>query len=149
MTRIPPFIRALGVGGLVPFVLLAGALWLPLSLPQLVVVRTLLNTYAALILSFVGALHWGLALKDCPAGQEPDGLALLWGVVPCMLAWLALMLPPLATGLMLAGGFLLQLAMDWHRLARLGAPAWFLRLRIGLTAAVVSCLLGAAAAGAV
>ncbi len=144
--RIPPFIRALGVGGLIPFLVFGGALWLPLSAPQRAVAATLLMTYAALILSFLGALHWGLALKDCPSGQDPDAAALLWGVVPCMIGWLALMLPPLATALTLACGFLLQLGMDWYRLGRLGAPGWLLRLRAGLTAMVEISLLGAALA---
>ena len=142
MSRIPPLARALGLGGVVPFVLFSLLLWLPLSPLQHAAARSLLLSYAALILCFTGALHWGLALRQ-PDG-EPDALALLWSVCPCLAGWLALMLPPLFTTLGLALGFLLQLAMDHRRLPQLGAPDWLLRQRSVLTALVVPCLLAAA-----
>ena len=45
--------------------------------------------YAAVILAFMGAIHWGLAMRDrSGAGAGPY----LWGVTPSLLAWLALLL---------------------------------------------------------
>ena len=145
-TRIPPFTRALGVGGLVPFIVFSLALWLPLDFTQHTLAAGLLLTYAALILSFLGAIHWGLALRATPAEGEPDAVAMLWGVCPCLYAWLALMLPaPVGAGA-LAAGFIAQWLMDRARLQRLGAPGWLLRLRTGLSVVVVVTLAAAALA---
>ncbi|MDE3009749.1 MAG: DUF3429 domain-containing protein [Pseudomonadota bacterium] len=144
--RIPPFTRALGIGGLVPFVVFAGARWLPAGVLWQATAQSLLASYAALILSFLGAIHWGLALKNCPPEREPDALALLWGICPCLIAWLSLMLPPLPCLVVLAAGFVLQWLMDWRRLGVLGAPAWWLRLRSALTVVVLLSLTVAALA---
>ena len=45
--------------------------------------------YGAVILSFIGALHWGVAM--CATGLDPAQRrrAFLWSVAPALLAWLA------------------------------------------------------------
>ena len=50
--------RMLGYGGLLPFLFLAGAVVLGIRLP-LAPAPSLLVGYGAIILSFIGALHWG------------------------------------------------------------------------------------------
>jgi hypothetical protein len=52
--------RTLGYAGLIPFVLLALVLWLVDAQLQAWVSITLAS-YAALIVSFLGGIHWGMA----------------------------------------------------------------------------------------
>ena len=75
-TTIPTAAAILGAGGLVPFVGLALAPLWSLELfnrPPLAV----LGLYAAVILSFMGAIHWGLAMAEpsdpSTTGSNPTG----------------------------------------------------------------------------
>jgi len=131
--------RVLGVAGLLPFIAGAAAVWLAGSQDRLPAAAML--AYAALIASFLGGIHWGLAMRDSPA----DAAQLLWGVSPSLLGWLAVLLPP-RWGLLLAPATLIVCyAVDRRLYPRFGLGAW-LGLRAGLTVvASVSCLLGALA----
>ena len=136
--------RRLGWGGLVPFVSLAAALWLswPGYWPQ---ASTALLGYGATIASFLGAIHWGLVMRE---GSATPVLSLLWGVMPSLLSWVALLLGP-ALGLLLIAALLWScFAVDRALYPRYQLQAW-LPMRLWLTlVASVSCLAGAAALGA-
>ena len=131
--------RVLGLAGLLPFMAGASAVWL--IGPQDRLPAAALLAYAALIASFLGGIHWGLAMRDSPA----DAAQLLWGVSSSLLGWLAMLLPP-RWGLLLAPVTLIACyAVDRRLYPRFGLGAW-LGLRAGLTGvASVSCLLGALA----
>lgn len=122
-----------GAAGLVPFV--AGALgaWLGPDADRSLVLY-FLATYASVILAFVGALHWGVAMMDPAAGRRAQWLASLWSVTPALIGWAALMLPTVTGLRIMAGAFLLQLAMDRALARRHPVPHWFLPLRYRLTA---------------
>ena len=98
-----------------------------------------LLAYAASIVNFVGALHWGMAMRD-PAGAASGRL--IWSVVPSLLSWLSLLLAltlPVSIGLwMNAGLFWLCFAVDRTTYASIGVPAW-LRLRLHLTTVASIC----------
>jgi len=139
-----PLVRALGYGGLVPFAGLAGLLWvLP---PDLVLwVAMGLTAYAALIASFLGGIHWGLAWARATPGTEPAGIHLLWGVVPTLLAWPGLLMPPHA-GLVWLGALLVVCYLADRRLYPAAGLGRWLTLRWRLSAvAALSCLVGAGA----
>jgi protein-L-isoaspartate O-methyltransferase len=152
---LPTTAAWLGYGGLIPFILLAIAAGLGLGRnPEWPAAASLLAqdsrallAYGAVILSFVGALHWGFAmtLRDLPPRSR--NTAFLWSVVPALLAWVALVLPPAPAVALLILGFLAQYRRDVG-LARLAAlPAWYLPLRLRLTTvACVSLVLGGFAA---
>lgn len=136
----------LGYGGLIPFVGLALAAWVldapahSRSLPALLVSFALL-AYGATILSFLGAIHWGFAMRDA---SGPTARLLLWGVVPSLLGWLALLLSPVVGLCLLAAGLWVCYAVDRSVYPRFGLGAW-LPMRLLLTVvASVSCLAGAA-----
>lgn len=132
-------VRLLGLAGLLPFV--AGAAGLAmLPVPSLQAwAGVALVAYGALIASFLGGIHWGLAMQ----GQPPVGLRLGWGVLPSLFAWLAVLLPPSAGLLLLAVLLLACYAVDRRLYARAGMSSW-LGLRLQLTGvAVASCLAGA------
>lgn len=144
----PASVTWLGHGGLLPFVGLALAALLAPTW-RAVALHALL-AYGAVILSFVGALHWGLAMAQPGLDDRWRQRAFVWSVVPSLIGWAAIAWPdaPAAAGaIALAGGFLLHLQQD-HALARATAlPAWYLPLRRRLTLiAVASLALGAIAA---
>ena len=135
--------RVLGLAGLLPFVAGAAALAL-LQAPGLRLwAGTALIAYGALIASFLGGIHWGLAMQGTP----PVNTRLAWGVVPSLLAWVAVLLP-VGPGLLLLAGLLLACyAVDRPLYASAGLGGW-LGLRLQLTGvATVSCVVGAWAAG--
>ena len=133
--------RRLGYGGLIPFVILAAALWVARPGDWPLATMALLG-YGATISSFLGAIHWGLVLREGPAQPVP---ALLWGVVPSLLGWLALLLGH-APGLLLIAALLWAcLAVDRVLYPRFQLQAWLpMRLRLTLVASI-GCLAGAAA----
>ena len=63
--------RGLGVAGLLPFIAGAAAVWL--VGPQDRLPAAALLAYAALIASFLGGIHWGLAMRE----QTADAAQLL------------------------------------------------------------------------
>jgi hypothetical protein len=136
-----PWALGLGFGGLIPFVGLAVALWLVRPAHAEMVCAALLG-YGATITSFLGAIHWGLVMREGPAQHAPS---LLWGVSPSLFGWVALQLGA-ATGLMSMAVLLWAcFAVDRVVYPRFDLQAWLpLRLRLTLVASA-SCLAGAAA----
>jgi Protein of unknown function (DUF3429) len=130
----------LGRAGLLPFVAGAVVLWAS-SGDARVAWATALLAYAALIVSFLGGIHWGLAMRQA----TPSARGLAWGVVPSLLAWPMLLLPP-AYGLAGLGLALWACyAVDRRAFPAQGIGAW-LGLRLQLTVvASLSCGLAAAA----
>jgi hypothetical protein len=134
---LSPTTQALGFAGLLPFI--AGALAVAVGLPSWhdAALRALI-AYAAVIVSFLGGIHWGTS-----SGPEGDS-ARLWGVVPSLLAWPMLLLPAPRWALLgLAASLVVCWLVDRARFPSMGlAP--LLPLRTRLTAvAVVCCLIGA------
>lgn len=136
-----PVAMLLAYAGLVPFV--AGALLIWLVLPEAHPYVTLaLSAYAAVIISFLGGIHWGLVMRQA----RPEAASLLWGVVPSLLAWLAVMMVP-ASGLVIQGLVLIACYLADRRLYPAQGAAGWLVLRFRLSAmAALSCFIGAAGA---
>jgi hypothetical protein len=137
-TDLPAPARLLGPAGLIPFAALAIGVWagLPAAGPALV-------AYGATILAFLGAVHWGLALATPAAERGADWGRLGLGVVPSLIAWVALLLP-LPAGLGLLAVAILGTAAVESWAARMGlVPRAYLGLRWLLSAgAAASLLLG-------
>ncbi len=94
-----------------------------------------LTGYAAIILSFLGGIHWGIALML----QRPARLYI--AVLPALYAWGALLLPWPWSGWALALGFLPMLGLDWR--SRL-LPDWYRQLRLSVSIVVILNLCVAA-----
>jgi hypothetical protein len=97
--------------------------------------------YGAVILSFLGGIHWGLALARY---TTPHFRELGIGVLPSLVGWAGLLAGGTTGLLMLVAGFLAVLAVDIGMACDGRAPAWFGRLRAVLTGAVCATLLVAA-----
>ena len=135
-------IQRLAFAGLIPFVLLAALVWLLYGDERThPFVTDALAKYAAVILSTLAGIHWGLAFKV--SDKEPMNLA--WPVALPSLAWIASLLPPHA-GLVVDGVLLItSYAVDRRFYREHGMGDW-LTLRFRLTAvASMSCFLAAGA----
>jgi hypothetical protein len=131
----------LGYAGLAPFVLLAALLWIvqPDLRPWLTIALT---SYAALIASFLGGIHWGIAAQR---PHHEQTFHYLWGITPSLIAWLALIMPAYAGLPLLAALLVICYLVDRKAYATAGWSAW-LPVRLRLTSvAVLSCLIGAGA----
>jgi len=130
----------LGYGGLLPFA--AGAVAVVMhqgdwALPALV-------AYGACILSFLGAVHWGWVLGPEGVAAKPGlpvARTLLLGVVPSLVAWVALLLPvDQGLALLIAGlGIWYRYEQQVLGIAVLGKT--YLALRQQLTFGAVGCLV--------
>ena len=134
-------ITRLGYAGFVPFVSLTGLMWL-VDGELLPFVSIALGGYAATIVSFLGGVHWGIGFMK---GEAAPRFHFIWGVVPSLIAWLALMMPVQAAlpllGLVVVACYL----VDRKTYPAAGLASW-LPMRLHLTAvAALSCVLGAAA----
>lgn len=129
----------LGYAGLLPFVLGAALIWIVRADAQPYVAAAL-SAYAAVIVSFLGGIHWGLGFRAQPA----DASRFVSGVLPSLIAWVGVVMPPYA-GLVVLGVALIGCYLVDRRVyPRHGAAAW-LTLRFRLTVvASLSCFVGAA-----
>ncbi len=135
---IPPAVVYLGYGGLIPF--LALALATTADVNHRLLWAEALIAYGAIILSFVGALHWGFAMSLTELSIAKRNGCFVWSVVPALVAWLALLLPPIVAALLFISFFLLQYWQD-KRLCKMSQlPVWYLPLRLRLTVVACVCL---------
>lgn len=106
----------------------------------------LLQTYAAVILAFMGAVHWGAAMSgEDRFAQTQLGLS----VIPPLLAWLALMIPQVYGYSLLIVSFA-ALCMADNMVGRIQRfPSWYSPMRVALTTVVIFCLITAALAGVI
>jgi len=137
--KVPALVIQLGYAGLLPFVALASAVWLVDTKVSALVGLALVG-YGASITSFLGAIHWGLAMRE-PHQQRKAPY--VWGVIPSLIAWLALLQKP-AVGLILLAMLLwMCYAVDRATYTRYLLRSW-LPMRLTLTVvASVSCAGGA------
>ena len=139
---VPLIAVTLGCAGLLPFVgLVVAQRWgaEPFGRSPLDV----LSVYGAVILSFTGAVHWGLAM----AQSDRDGT---WGylvsIMPAALGWFAICFLPQPVALQVMAAAFVGLLLYDLRSVRVGvSPAWYGRLRWPLTLFVVASLLLASA----
>lgn len=147
---IPPAALVFGAAGAALFIALA--VMATLTGPPLDGhARSGLVLFGAVILSFLGGVHWGLTMVD-PAPSRPRTTTwrYFFAILPSMIGWLGAAL--LATSAewalsLLAVGFLLMLLHDVNAHHSSAVPPWYLRLRVPLTAAVVIALMLPAALG--
>jgi fumarate reductase subunit D len=133
---LPRWAARLGYTGLLPFVALAVAAWSAPAAYRAQATFALL-AYGATIASFLGAIHWGLAMRS-PLNPQPGPF--VWGVFPSLVAWVALLLP-VSQGLVTVALVLgMCLAVDRRSYPAYGLEEW-LAMRLRLTLVATICLL--------
>ena len=135
---LPITATLLGVAGLLPFI----ATGLAALGPQGDRAMLALVAYGAVILAFLGGVHWGFALEDAAARSERQRL--LWSVVPSLIGWVAMLLAIAvsveAAILLLVIAFIGTTAVE-ARAQRAGLmPRGYMALRYGLSTGVVLVL---------
>lgn len=146
-SAISGHLRLLGYGGLIPFVALALGGWVLADTGARIACLSLLQAYGLAIVSFVGALSWGVALVAPDPAPEFRRRLLLWSVVPSLIGWVSYALPLAASFLILAATAALALLIDLRVAPGLGLPEAWLRLRTHLSLGAMAALtLGSYAA---
>lgn len=130
----------LGLAGLLPF---AGAALAFFAAPDSWsgFAEGALIAYGAVILSFLGAVHWGLALR-APVEEAAAGPArLTLGVVPALIGWVSLLLPDVFALPLLALGILGTAGLEQWARGRGLVPGDYLMLRWVLSVGAALCLM--------
>ncbi|MCE2991129.1 MAG: DUF3429 domain-containing protein [Burkholderiales bacterium] len=100
-----------------------------------------LTTYAAIIVSFLGGIQWGIGVATESEQPQTANSLFLLSVVPSLLAWALLFLPS-NTSKVIVALFLVGLVWIVDALLHLQQviPAWFFRLRCVISAVVMISL---------
>jgi len=133
--------RTLTLASLAPMFVLAALAW---AEPWRDIALSGLVGYAAISLTFAGAIHWGRVLSEFhQSNQFPTQL---FGVLAAFLGWTGLLLPRELALPMLAAGLMFLWGTE-QMLFNEELPRWYRKLRTLLTAgAVLAMLIGWAAA---
>jgi hypothetical protein len=144
-SKVPSIAAWLGGLGAAPFIFLAGAMPLLPDDARLLVADALAG-YGAVILSFLGGVHWGLAIGaavGAPGGVQRPRLSgrLIVSVLPSLAGWVALLAPETIGLFILAVAIAAMLWVDLRATRAGEAPPWYPKLRIPLTIVVVTTLV--------
>lgn len=142
---IPRTALILGVAGLLPFVWGAAtglspdlARWAGQFVGPLFIGSYVSLTYGTVILSFMSGVLWGFATQ---ASGPEAATGYILSVAPALWAFFMVNGSTGDAAVNLFAGFLGLLLLDWHFWKMGTAPDWWLRLRGGLTAVVLLCLI--------
>ena len=140
--RLPVLAIILSVAGLIPFLLFGLGSVSTNTITSRIAAYVLIG-YGAVILSFIGAVHWGFTLATEHDPAERPRLAL--GVVPSLVGWGALALTlftlqPVLGLLVLIAGFVATAVVEWRAHGRGWVPGGYIGMRLGLTGVVVLIL---------
>lgn len=133
------FAWILGLAGLLPFA--AHALFAWLSPPSELggVLRSQAH-YSAAILTFLGALHWGVTLASPSIVDGRAVIRMLWSVLPSLYAWIVTLYPVEMSLPLLFGALLVALGVDLLLYRGTPVPRWFLGLRLVLSAGALAAI---------
>lgn len=138
-STIPKTALLLGYGGLIPFVTLSIATWI-LTSHWLVEVHEALLLYASIILTFMGAIHWGVAMTR---SSVPNSVHLSISVIPALIAWFAFFTTQTINYMILYISFAGLCLIDSKGSKQGDLPGWYPKLRVPLTTVVVISLISA------
>jgi len=130
------FAQRLGFAGLMPFLLLAIAALLNLHGPAAML---LFAQYSAIIVSFLGGVHWGIAMRDSNSNARQLG----WSMVPSVVGIVALLLSWFVN-ITLVLSLLVLMHLFWLNYERrrfeqqASSDHWYIQLRRQLTFTVVA-----------
>ncbi len=126
----------LGYSGLIPFVFFSLLNWIDVTV--VTEPHHYLLTYGAIILSFMGAVHWGVAMS---IKSDNASYQLGISVIPALLGWLALLLPLIYGYSILIVSFSLLCLLDNIHNKQGVFPGWYYPMRVKLTTIVVLSLV--------
>ncbi len=125
--------------GIAPLVGLALATWIATAAGNTSDFAFFTIAYAAAVLAFMGGSRWGYALK-LHDGKR-DIRRLLRAMTPPLVAWAAIVTPPLAGTAILLAAFLVQAVWDVTSAQSGHLPSWAARVRVEIAGFAVLALL--------
>ena len=131
----------LGYSGTIPFISLAVIVLLDTAYTAQAassLAASALHLYGAIILSFLGGLHWGRIACN-PDIKPSDKWFLIYSVIPSLMGWSSYLLSDIWQGAasVLIAGFIISFVID-IRFIKLGAwQFWMKPLRTNLT--LIAC----------
>ena len=135
----PQLAKLIGYGGLIPFVGCAALMYAGNTGASIIALFAS-AVYGAVILSFVGAVHWGLTMRE-----DRSPYWYVWSVIPAILGWLSIVLLDIKISLLaLAIAFTLAWSVDRQANLQGLIPAWYMRMRNILTVGATVSLLATA-----
>lgn len=137
--------RLLGYLGLLPFILSSILVWVPEYHNFAIQSITL---YAAVILTFIGGVHWGLAIQACKTSsaneRDQNDRALrnqfIFSILPSLVAWLAVLIAQPYSLLIMAIGFVTFWISEKILFSKALEP-WYSTLRNHLTIVATLCIV--------
>ena len=140
--RTSKLIILLSVLGLLPFFF--GLIDLLLNKDNLFFVINLPKYYGSVILTFLGAVYWGIILNDINKDfitEKVKTLIICWSIIPSLWSGLILIFSNNITIIILALCFIIVQFVDEFIIKYFKFPIWYLFLRRSLTISVISILI--------
>ena len=140
--RNSKLIVLLSILGLLPFFF--GLIDLLLNKNNLFFVVNLPKYYGSIILTFLGAIYWGIILNDSHKNLIPDKVKtyiICWSIIPSLWSSLILIYNHNITIIVLAICYIIVQFVDEFVIKYFKFPIWYLFLRRLLTVMVILILL--------
>ena len=135
----PQLAKLIGYGGLIPFLGCAAFIYAGNTGTSIIALFAS-AVYGAVILSFVGAVHWGLTMRG-----DRSPYWYVWSITPAIMGWSAIVLLDVKVSLMaLAVAFTLAWSVDRQASLNGLIPQWYMQLRHILTTGATVSLLATA-----
>ena len=128
--------------GLLPF--LFGLIDLLLNKDNLFFIINLPKYYGSIILTFLGAVYWGIVLNDSHRNlmtEKVKNILIFWSIIPSLWSVLILIFDNNITLIILALCYILVQIIDEFIIKYFKFPIWYLFLRRLLTLIVVFILI--------
>ena len=140
--RNSKLIILLGIFGLLPF--LFGLIDLLLNKGNLFFVINLPKYYGSIILTFLGAVYWGIILNESHKNLIPEKIKtyiIYWSIIPSLWSSLILIFNHNITIIILAICYIIVQFVDEFLIKYFEFPIWYLFLRRLLTIVVILILI--------
>ena len=140
--RNSKLIIILSILGLFPF--LFGLIDILLNKDNLFFVINLPKYYGSIILTFLGAVYWGIILNDSHENLITNKIKtfiICWSIIPSLCSGLILIFSNNITIIILALCFIIVQFVDEFIIKYFKFPIWYLFLRRSLTISVVCILI--------
>ncbi len=140
--RNTKLIIILSILGLFPF--LFGLIDILFNKDNLFFVINLPKYYGSIILTFLGAVYWGIILNDIHKNLMSDkvkSLIICWSIIPSLWSGLILIFDHNITIIILALCYIIVQIIDEFIIKYFKFPVWYLFLRRSLTIIVIIILI--------
>ncbi|KAJ8323015.1 Transmembrane protein 69 [Batrachochytrium dendrobatidis] len=137
-TSIPTPVKLISIASLIPFIgTAAGAVYMP---EAVMLISETQAIYGCVVMSFAGAIHWGLAMSSFGAPSTASRYVL--SVLPAAWAFATVALVPHIPVRLIfeAAGFAVMLIGDLMAHKKKLCPSWYLGLRFWMSSIAIACL---------